>query len=186
MILCPKFMKNLLIFLLVANSLAAYTTFQNTPLEIPESGNICDFESISSQGGSIVLNSDGNFKYTPPFKYVGLDTFRYTRLEKEEYEVSIEILPVSPPTDFIGVIKKCHLISKKIFKVEATWKPSDAASFYRVYLSGRMIGEIKEPRIISKCFTTRKAAKCLEISAVNAYEGESERVKIQIDDDTIR
>ena len=39
---------------------------------------IASFDPVGSQGGSIVLNPDGSFTYTPVFGYVGAETFGYT------------------------------------------------------------------------------------------------------------
>jgi Bacterial Ig domain/Right handed beta helix region len=41
-------------------------------------GTISGFDAVGSQGGTIVLDADGSFTYTPIFGYVGPETFTYT------------------------------------------------------------------------------------------------------------
>lgn len=36
------------------------------------------FDAASAQGGTVTVNSDGSFSYTPATNYVGIDTFTYT------------------------------------------------------------------------------------------------------------
>ncbi|MEA5446017.1 Ig-like domain-containing protein [Gammaproteobacteria bacterium AB-CW1] len=40
--------------------------------------NVEDSDSVSDQGGSLDLNDDGSFQYTPPSGYEGSDSFSYT------------------------------------------------------------------------------------------------------------
>ena len=39
---------------------------------------ITSFDAVGNQGGTIVLNADGSFAYTPVFGFVGQETFAYT------------------------------------------------------------------------------------------------------------
>lgn len=39
---------------------------------------ITDFQAVGSDGGSITLNQDGSFTYTPALNFVGAETFTYT------------------------------------------------------------------------------------------------------------
>jgi hypothetical protein len=41
-------------------------------------GTISAFDATGSQGGTIALNADGSFNYTPVFGFVGAETFTYT------------------------------------------------------------------------------------------------------------
>ena len=36
------------------------------------------FDAASANGGTIVMNADGSFSYTPPAGFTGDDTFTYT------------------------------------------------------------------------------------------------------------
>ncbi len=154
------------------------STFQHTPCEIACES--LEFESLSEKGGFIERHESG-LKYTPPFKYLGYDRFQFIT-EKGAEEVIIEIKPFPAPSRFIGVIKKCHLTSKKVFSLEASWEAVPDALYYRIYLFGKMIKEVHEPVLFSKCFTAKKAARELKITAVNAYQAESEKTSITLED----
>jgi uncharacterized repeat protein (TIGR01451 family) len=67
-----------------------YTTPANTPLSVASPGvlandsdpdsdpiTITTFSPISSQGGSVVVNANGSFTYTPPVSFLGDDEFTY-------------------------------------------------------------------------------------------------------------
>ncbi|NET44443.1 Ig-like domain-containing protein, partial [Okeania sp. SIO2B3] len=64
------------------------STAENTPVTFPFSSNDTDpdgdtvlidsFDSSSTNGGSVSLNLDGTFTYTPPTDFSGTDTFNYT------------------------------------------------------------------------------------------------------------
>jgi len=41
-------------------------------------GSISSYDAVGNQGGTIVLNADGSFAYTPVFGFVGQETFAYT------------------------------------------------------------------------------------------------------------
>ncbi|HIB68571.1 MAG TPA: hypothetical protein EYO33_26655, partial [Phycisphaerales bacterium] len=66
-----------------------YTTLGNAPVSFPSSsgvlrndvlpsGGIDTFDAATTQNGSVSLNSDGSFTYTPRFGFTGTDTFTYT------------------------------------------------------------------------------------------------------------
>ncbi len=64
------------------------STSQNNPVTFPFLSNDTDpdgdtvlidsFDSNSTNGGSVSLNNDGTFTYTPPTDFIGTDTFTYT------------------------------------------------------------------------------------------------------------
>jgi hypothetical protein len=75
----------------VANN-DAYIGFLNTVLNVPAPGvfsndsddlafTLDTFDATSAQGGSVVVNADGSFTYTPPTGFVGFDTFTYTIID---------------------------------------------------------------------------------------------------------
>jgi len=39
------------------------------------------YDTASAQGGTVTVNADGSFSYTPPTGYVGIDTFTYTIID---------------------------------------------------------------------------------------------------------
>jgi len=68
----------------------AYTTNQNTQLTVtaangvlandsPNGGTVTAFDATSTQGGTVIVNADGSFTYTPPNNFFdATDTFTYT------------------------------------------------------------------------------------------------------------
>tara|TARA_B100000678_G_scaffold291251_1_gene307160 strand:- start:809 stop:2044 length:1236 start_codon:yes stop_codon:yes gene_type:complete len=67
----------------------AYTTNQDTTLTVnsvngvlandtPNGGTVTSFDATSTQNGTVNVNGNGSFTYTPPSSYVGPDTFTYT------------------------------------------------------------------------------------------------------------
>ena len=67
----------------------SYTTLGNASVSFPgssgvlnndslPSGGIDSFDATTTQNGSVSLNSDGSFTYTPTFGFTGTDTFTYT------------------------------------------------------------------------------------------------------------
>lgn len=66
----------------------AYTALGNATLNQSAAGvlandtlngsSISAFDSVGSQNGTLVLNQDGSFVYTPAFGFVGTETFSYT------------------------------------------------------------------------------------------------------------
>gem|GEM_PF-3038360 len=60
---------------LLANDRALYPEGGTPPgLEV----DVADSDSNSAEGGSVALNTDGSFEYTPPADYEGPDSFNYT------------------------------------------------------------------------------------------------------------
>jgi VCBS repeat-containing protein len=72
-----------------------YSTGQDVPLNVPAPGVLgndtdADGDSLSAsaggtsaQGGTVVMNADGSFSYTPPAGFSGTDTFTYTACDSE-------------------------------------------------------------------------------------------------------
>ncbi|HUR17805.1 MAG TPA: cadherin-like domain-containing protein, partial [Acidimicrobiales bacterium] len=85
-----------------------YATDYETPLSVPAPG-VLDGDADSDNdpivavqpsdpaGGSVVLNADGSFTYTPDARFAGTDTFTYTASDGMGYSapatVSIEVAP---------------------------------------------------------------------------------------------
>jgi len=69
----------------------AYTTDVDTPLSVPAPGvlgndtdgdndplTVDTYDTVSTQGGSVSMLTDGSFSYIPPAGFTGTDTFTYT------------------------------------------------------------------------------------------------------------
>lgn len=67
----------------------AYPSVGNAPLTIPAAaglfandqlngGGLASFDSTGTEGGTVQVESDGSFTYTPPFGFTGAETFTYT------------------------------------------------------------------------------------------------------------
>jgi VCBS repeat-containing protein len=67
----------------------------------PNGGTVEPLTGVTARGGTISLNSNGSFTYTPPTNYVGLDNFTYTLTNEQGSDsalVVIDVLkPPSPP-----------------------------------------------------------------------------------------
>lgn len=69
-----------------------YVASKNTTLNIPAPGvfgndgddisyTLDSYDTVSANGGTVVLNPDGSFSYTPVTGFVGIDTFTYTIID---------------------------------------------------------------------------------------------------------
>ncbi|MEP5620022.1 MAG: Ig-like domain-containing protein, partial [Gilvibacter sp.] len=99
----------------ILNTTDAYDDINDTYVDLPVSGNVLtndeDFEgdsqtvvsNTSPSNGSVVVNPDGTYTYTPNPGYVGEDTFEYTIVDDgnpqatDTATVYIEVLPDSGP-----------------------------------------------------------------------------------------
>ncbi len=88
-----------------------YQTLGNVDIDVPvdagvlanDSGdgiNVSAFDAVSANGGTVVMNPDGSFTYTPPAPspnaFIGVDSFSYTAMEAiggttEDVQVTIEV-----------------------------------------------------------------------------------------------
>ena len=90
----------------------AYTATANTALNVPASGvlandtvngaTISGYQAATSLGGTVTLNMDGSFSYTPPTNFISppTDTFTYTLtngLGSSTATVSLTVIPAGPP-----------------------------------------------------------------------------------------
>ncbi|MGV6829896.1 MAG: Ig-like domain-containing protein, partial [Flavobacteriales bacterium] len=97
------------------NTTDAINDINNTYVDTPVSGNVLtndedaegDMQTVTStgtittaQGGTVVMNSDGSYTYTPPSGYTGPDSFDYSIIDDGNPEatdtatVYIEVLPI--------------------------------------------------------------------------------------------
>ena len=63
-------------FTVTAN--AANGLLTNDYMGANPAGTLTAFDATSLQGGTVVVNADGSYTYTPPANFVGTDTFTYT------------------------------------------------------------------------------------------------------------
>ena len=77
---------------------------------------ITAFDSVSANGGTVAVNADGSFEYTPPAGFEGTDTFTYTVTEdapltgSDTATVTIEVVrPPEADDDYLGTDKNSTL-----------------------------------------------------------------------------
>jgi VCBS repeat-containing protein len=93
----------------------AYTTDEDVPLSVAaasgtllndsdpdgDSLTVVAFDSISAQGGTVTMGSDGSFSYSPPVNFYGTDRFTYTISDgfggTDTATVTITVNPVNDP-----------------------------------------------------------------------------------------
>ncbi|GAB4129850.1 MAG: hypothetical protein Fur0027_15150 [Raineya sp.] len=91
-----------------------FTTAEDTPLSSSVAGNDSDLESLTLtyqagtfstlQGGTIVINTNGTFTYTPPLDFNGIDTYLYTACDNGQpanqcatATLTIQVSPINDP-----------------------------------------------------------------------------------------
>ncbi|MDT0556673.1 Ig-like domain-containing protein, partial [Patiriisocius hiemis] len=100
---------------ILENCTDAVNDINDTFVDLPVSGNVLtndedaegDTQTVTTtgtiataQGGTVVLNADGSYTYTPPVGYVGEDTFEYSitddgnPIATDTATVTIQVLPV--------------------------------------------------------------------------------------------
>jgi hypothetical protein len=182
--------------------LVAVNNVGSTPENIPFNGpsvltndigsglTVSAYDQTTTEGGSVVMNSTtGTYIYTPPTGFIGVDTFTYTAKDSSNNTatatVFITVTPVSPPLHFTGVIKKCKLLNKTEYNLEAKWTASTSSEivFYRIYHHGKVVAGVRpgEPFVFTAtCLKSSKSAHEYEIAALNSGNAESVHVKIRI------
>lgn len=171
------------------------TTPVNTPLHgssvlSNDTGNGITVISYTqgTQGGTVVVNVDGTYLYTPPLNFVGVDTFTYTIQDlfgnTASATVTITVTPLDPPRAFVGHLSPCKQLNKTQYSLRVTWKPSLSPSVvaYRLYHSGKLVKIIpaNAPLVFETCLPYKKFAFGYELSAVDASNSESALIKIKV------
>ena len=64
-------------------------------------GTVATFQTPTTQGGTINVNADGSFNYTPPNNFVGADTFIYTTLFPNNISTATVTIRVFPNALFV-------------------------------------------------------------------------------------
>ncbi len=147
------------------------------------------YDQTTTAGGSVVMDPTGTYTYTPPKGFIGVDSFTYTARDSANNTatatVFITVTAVSPPLNFTGEVKKCKLLNKTEYHLEAKWtaSPSPEIVFYRIYHQGKVVAGIRpgEPFVFTvSCLKSSKSAHEYEIAALNSGFAESVHVKIKI------
>jgi hypothetical protein len=173
------------------------STPQNTPLvgpsvllnDLGSNLQIASYQSNSIQGGTVVMNSDGSYLYTPPFGFIGVDSFTYTLEDTigslSTGTVTIFVTPINPPSSFVGIVKKCKLLNKTTYRLATQWTADPSAAFYRIYFNGMLVSQISSssPLQYETCLSSKNSASGYEIASVDSFNTESTRVKIRIIND---
>lgn len=88
-----------------------------------------------------------------------------------------------PPSNFIGVIKKCKFLNKTKCSLSATWtaSPSDDVIFYRIYKDGKVVGTVSatSPLVFHVDHLHDCSIKGYAIAAVNSNNLESNHVELR-------
>jgi hypothetical protein len=89
-----------------------------------------------------------------------------------------------PPANFVGTVKKCKLLNRTQYTLEATWGPSSSPNveFYRIYHEGVVVDVVPAGGLLvfTTCLHSRAEAKEYIIVAVNSVGLESAPVLIRI------
>ncbi len=175
------------------------TTPENIPLNGPSvllndigSGlTILTYDTVSTEGGVISMDLlTGQYVYTPPLGFTGIDTFTYTIIDSSEQiataTVTITVEPVPPPAGITATLDRCALLNKTYYRLDITWiaaPPSASVVLYRIYYLGVIVAEIPAtgPLAIKVCLKNKESAQLYQISAVNSGNAESVRINMEIE-----
>ena len=106
----------------------SYTTGENEPINIKDLlsndtvydyGRVAGTDNNSEQGGTIIDNRDGSFKYTPPTNFTGTDSFTYKLCDAEtpincsSAKVTITVTGADP----LAVDDSYEVIENKTFQI---------------------------------------------------------------------
>lgn len=177
----------------------SYTTGENTVLDSTTSPApsvlsndlgtglfISAYDAVSDEGGTVVMNTvTGTFVYTPPFNFLGIDSFNYTITDQAGNTSStIVTIFVGLESAFIGELCGCEFINKTRYRLVATWLSAffpDAVE-YRIYLDGNVVEVMPatDPHVFIACTISRSTAARYEIASVNSVGVESPHIPITL------
>lgn len=173
-----------------------YQTPVNTPLngssvltnDVGTDLQVQTYDPVTSEGGTITMNSDGTFLYIPPLDFVGVDSFTYTAQDSLgntfTQTVLIAVTPLLTPENFTGKIKTCKLLNKNQYTVHAVWSPSMSPSIvaYNLYLNGKIYARVPSSASLEYiiCIREKVEAYTIQIAAVDAQNFESPLKTIRI------
>lgn len=169
------------------------TTPQDTPLKgaIMINNNpgssfiVVGYSSSFLQGGSLLLNNDGTYVYTPSLGFTGADSFNYVVQDANGNQftgmITIFVTPAGTQNSFKGILQAFSLFNKTIYKLKMTWPDNSEAMFYHFYLDGLLIGSVPaSQRIFTICVSSIEAAERVQMTSVDKNNVESARVTIDI------
>ncbi len=174
--------------------------FASTNVNTPVSGNvltndvgtglhvIAPFATTSVHGGTVVISPDGNYTYTPPKGFIGVDSFTYIVRDSSggtaRATVFITVSPILAPENFKGCLYKCVLLNRTEYSVEVTWVPSktSAVTAYRIYVDGKVVAQVaaSAPLRYRVCLPSKASANTIQITAIDALNNESAFKNIRI------
>lgn len=179
-----------------------YITYVNTPLDgssvlendpVPNDLIVVDFQMVSDEGGTVTMNANGTFTYTPPTDFTGVDTFTYTTQDPDGNQVTstvtVTVIPrpaPPPPENFDGCIEKCKFLNKDVYHLVATWtapnSPVITIDSYNIYLDGTLVQTIPADSelIFETCSCSKDELLGYEITSVSDFGVESEPVELEI------
>ena len=91
---------------------------------------IASFDAASAQGGTVAMNSNGSFTYTPPAGFTGTDSFSYTATDSFAQDAATVTLAVSaaqPPTSsfdtIIANLPENEWVKLNVNTFQSVWTP---------------------------------------------------------------
>ncbi len=93
-------------------------------------------------------------------------------------------IPIAPPPDFTGVIKKCEFINKTTYLLKAAWTPSASPNVvsYLILEDGKIVATIPAtgPYVFETCLHSKKEAPAFSIVSLFPNSIESAPLNIRI------
>ena len=90
----------------------SYSTVSNQALEVDQANGVLSNDAINGQAsaitqpahGTLVLNVNGSFNYTPDYNFIGVDNFNYSVIDAngEQAEASVTVSVAETDSDAVG------------------------------------------------------------------------------------
>ena len=124
----------------------SYTTTQDSPLVVTaalgvlandtdadgDTLSVMPFSANSAQGGTVAMNANGSFSYTPPAGFTGSDSFSYSASDGEDQDaalVSISVGSVPPPAaefeSIISALPENEWVKLNTNRFQDAWVPKE-------------------------------------------------------------
>ena len=94
------------------------------------------FDATSAQGGSVAMNANGSFSYTPPSGFTGTDTFNYSASDGNAQDgatVSVSVASAPQPSsafeDIIFALPENEWVRLNVNRFQDVWTPVDQRPF---------------------------------------------------------